>query len=265
MKNIISLTFTTLLFSPLSYAKESEQQDVQDMSDPLAVYTQAGIGATNKGINIKLGQAYDTGNEQTVAMHLLEAKGALGDSLGWDEGAGIDNAIDSLRYRHFGVNLTNGRGSQIEFNYNLDESNLAERSGDISYSIIQALPKMGPVNLYPLAGLGGAFGNNAIEDDGTVDSGFSAFGVYGLVGLYGKLAITDKIWLNYNPFYLSSIAGSSYYQDNTYGAGNSSIFLHEFVLSYQINPKLNIRYFANWNEYVDFNDGDHRLEINYQL
>lgn len=265
MKNIISLTFTTLLFSPLSYAKESEQQDVQDMSAPLAVYTQVGIGATNKGINIKLGQAYDTGNKQTVALHLLEAKGALGDSLGWDEGAGIDNAIDSLRYRHFGVNLTNGRGSQIEFNYNLDERNIAERSGDISYSIIQALPKMGPVNLYPLAGLGGAFGNNAIEDDGTVDSGFSAFGVYGLVGLYGKLAITDKIWLNYNPFYLSSIAGSSYYQDNTYGAGNSSIFLHEFVLSYQINPKLNIRYFANWNEYVDFNDGDHRLEINYQL
>ena len=43
----------TLLFSlliPFSDAL-AEQKEVQDMSDPLAVYTQVGAGATNKGIN----------------------------------------------------------------------------------------------------------------------------------------------------------------------------------------------------------------------
>ena len=71
--------------------------------------------------------------------------------------------------------------------------------------------------------------------------------------------------LNYNPFYLSTLSGSNNYKDNAYGIGNDSILLHEFAASYQINPRLNIRYFANWNENVDFSDGDHRIEFNYQL
>lgn len=44
----------------LSGSALAETQDVQDMSDPLSVYTQAGLGYTDKGLNLKIGQAYDT-------------------------------------------------------------------------------------------------------------------------------------------------------------------------------------------------------------
>ncbi|TOD47751.1 hypothetical protein CGJ69_01150, partial [Vibrio parahaemolyticus] len=50
-----------------------------------------------------------------------------------------------------------------------------------------------------------------------------------------------------------------------YYAGEDNILTHEFALSYQINPRANIRYFANWNEHVNFGDGDHRIEFNYQF
>ncbi|EJG0294011.1 hypothetical protein DFX41_RS24350, partial [Vibrio parahaemolyticus] len=56
----------------------------------------------------------------------------------------------------------------------------------------------------------------------------------------------------------------SQYKD-TYYAGEDNILTHEFALSYQINPRTNIRYFANWNEHVNFGDGDHRIEFNYQF
>ena len=52
---------------------------------------------------------------------------------------------------------------------------------------------------------------------------------------------------------------------NAYGEGNDNVFLHEFAVNYQINPRMNVRYFANWNENLDFSDGSHRIEINYQL
>ena len=113
---------------------------------------------------------------------------------------------------------------------------------------MQALPKLWRFNFYPLAGAGFAFGNNAVEDDGSIDSGFSIYGAYALVGMYGKFTITDKIWLNYNPFYLQALSGSDLYKENAYGLGNDNVLLHEFAVSYQINPRMNVRYFANWNE-----------------
>ncbi|HGS5158096.1 TPA: hypothetical protein ACMDT1_004772, partial [Vibrio parahaemolyticus] len=76
--------------------------------------------------------------------------------------------------------------------------------------------------------------------------------------------LTDKIWINYNPMYMHTLSGSSQYKD-TYYAGEDNILTHEFALSYQINPRTNIRYFANWNEHVNFGDGDHRIEFNYQF
>ena len=108
-------------------------------------------------------------------------------------------------------------------------------------------------------------GESALEDDGSIDSGYSTMGVYGLIGMYSKVAITDQIWINYNPFWLSTIAGSDNYKDNYYGFDQSHILTHEFAVSYQINPRMNLRYFANWNENVDFFDGDQRIEFNYQL
>ena len=264
MKNQIVVTSFILLNVP-SFMASSSEEPVQDMSDPLAVYTQVGAGTTNKGINIKVGKSYDPGQPKTMAMNVLEVKGLLGDAVGWDEGQSIDNSVDAIRIRNFKVDMTNGRGSQIDFNYGFDKNHLAKHSADLSYSIMQALPRVWRLNFYPLAGAGVSFGKDVVQNDGSIDDGYSFNGTYAVVGMYGKMQVTDKVWLNYNPFWLSSLSGSNIYKDNAYGSNNSSLFTHEFALNYQINPRLNVRYFANWNEDLSFNDGNHRIEVNYQL
>ena len=240
-------------------------EDVQDMSDPLAIYTQVGAGFTDKGVNLKVGQTYDTGDPTTAGMNLIEVKGIYGDTLGWRSDSKTTNSVDSFRIRNFSTNLTNGRAVQLDATVNLKQSLVSEYNADVSYSFIQALPKMGRFNLYPLAGAGVSMGKNAIEDDASVDSGYSIMGFYGLVGMYSKFTVTDKIWINYNPFWLTTISGSDNYEDNYYGPDNGDILTHEFAVSYQISPRFNVRYFANWNENVDFTEGDQRIEFNYQL
>lgn len=273
MQTISKTTFSILtimaLISPVSAeslagntedkAVNQEEKEVQDMSDPLAVYTQGGIGFTNKGINVKIGQSYDTGDPKTMAMNILEVKGIAGDVLGWDNDSVTSNSVDSMRLRNLSVNLENGRGTQIDINYNLNAE-----YGMLSYSVIQALPKFGRLNLYPLAGAGAAIGNNLNEKDPEASSGFSVPGILGVVGMYSKFEVTDKIWVNYNPVWLVAVAGSDWFMDYGMG-GDDSIFAHELAASYQINPRSNIRYFANWSNNVDFSDGDHRIEYNYQF
>lgn len=235
------------------------EDDVKDMSDPTAVYTQVGAGVTNKGLNFKFGMSYDTGNPVTMGMNVLELMGAGGEDLGWDSNSVRDNSVDSLRFRNFVLNTVNGRGTQIDMNYNIDTE-----SGTAGYSLLQALPKWGPFQFFPLAGGGVAFGNDVIEDDGTVDSGYSVMGTFALLGMYSKIVITDKIWLNYNPFFSKTLSGSDHYKD--FGMeGDDSVLTHEFASSYQITPRMNLRYFANWSENIDVTDGNHRLELNYQL
>lgn len=240
-------------------AINQEEKAVQDMSDPLAVYSQGGIGFTNKGINLKVGQYYDTGDPATMAMNIIEVKGIAGDVLGWDSDSATSNSIDSFRFRNMSVSLENGRGSQIDIDFNLNAE-----YGILSYSFIQALPKFGNFIFYPLAGVGAAIGNNMHEKDPDASSGFSVPGVLGIVGMYSKFEVTDKIWLNYNPVWSVAAAGSDWFMDYGMG-GDDSVFAHEFVASYQINPRSNIRYFANWSDSVDFSDGDHRIEYNYQF
>ncbi|MDC3189576.1 hypothetical protein NQU96_07485 [Pseudoalteromonas elyakovii] len=261
-----SLRFPSLLALMIAASSHAaEQKEVQDMSDPLAVYTQAGVGVTNKGLNFKVGQAYDTGIATTAGMNVFEVKGIYGDALGWESDSKTTDSIDSFRFRNFSVDLTTTIATQIDANYNLNANLVADESMDVSYSFIKALKPMGRFTFYPLAGVGASLGENTLEDDGTRDSGYSIMGAYGLVGMYAKITINDKIWLNYNPFWLTTIGGSDNYKDHYYGLNQSHILTHEFAASYQINPRMNLRYFANWNENVDFMDGDHRLEFNYQL
>ena len=261
------ITITTLALFGLIFSASTLAQDkeVQDMSDPTAVYTQAGIGVTNKGINIKIGDSYDTGNADTMAMNIIEIKGIAGDIFGWDSGRVKDNSVDTFRVRNVTLDLTNGRGAQIDLNFNRKDNHLADENGNLSYAVIQAFPKVWRLNFYPLIGGGMEFGNNVIEDDGSIDSGYSVQGFNALVGTYIKLAITEKLWLNYNPFYFTTLSGSDNYVDNAFGDGNDDILTHEFATSYQFTPTFNIRYYANWSEYTDFDDGDHRIEVNYQL
>ncbi len=253
-----SRTLTLLLGLGLAShaAANVEQEQIEDMSDPLAVFTQFGMGVTDRGVNVKIGQTFDTGVDTTMGMHVLEVKGALGDSLGFRDYA--NDSIDSVRLRRFGVDLTNGRGLQIDAAYDFNTE-----SGTLSYSVVQALPALGPVQLYPLAGLGVSYGNGVVGDNGEVVSGYSIPGTFGLVGVYGKLEITDNIWLNYNPMYMSTLSGSETYKNSAFG--EDSVLAHEVAASYQLTPRFNLRYFANWSEYSSFKDGEHRIEFNYQL
>lgn len=263
-KKINKLMFVTIAVLAISIpvmadSNSTKPDDIQDMSDPLAVFTQAGFGFTNKGINLKAAQAYDTGDSNTLGMNALEVKGIGGDIFGWDGDSATSNAVDSLRFRNFGVNLTNGRGAQVDISYDLNTE-----AGSMSYSILQALPAISIFTLYPLAGVGAVFANNAPQDDGTIASGFSVPGVFSVIGMYTKITVTEKIWMNYNPMWSVSLAGSDNFKD--YGfEGDSSVLAHEFVLSYQVNARSNVRYFANWTENTDVIDGDHRIEYNYQF
>lgn len=219
-----SITCLAIGLIALSPRVAAENEDYQDMSDPLAVYTQGGFGITDKGLNIKFGQAYDTGSDTSAAMNILEIKGLMGDTLGWRDAdeplyGGVDNAIDAVRLRNFNVDLTNGRGAQIDVNYNVDRE-----TADASYSFIQALPKWGALQLYPLGGVGVTVQNDAQD-------GYKVPGTFAAVGFYGKFDLTEKVWLNYNPLWLTTLSGSDAYKD-TYYAGDGDIFTHELALSY---------------------------------
>ncbi|WP_322802738.1 hypothetical protein SO574_07615 [Vibrio alfacsensis] len=252
---IITLT----LLSSVAIADE-QTSELQDMSDPLAVYTQAGVGFSNHGINLKYGATYKTGIETQMGMNIFEVKGIAGEQVGWSGSSTRNDSIDSIRFRNFEVDLTNGRGSQIDLNYTTATNNIASEVGTLSYSIIQALPAFGPVNLFPLAGAGIAFGNNLDLED----NGYTIPGTLGVVGMYSKITITDKIWLNYNPMYMSTLSGATWFKDYFF-EGDNRVLTHEFTASYQFNPRFNVRYFANWSENIDFADGQHRVEFNYQF
>jgi len=234
------------------------EEELQDMSDPLAVFTQAGIGWSNKGLNIKYGKTYDTGSVTSMGMNVFEIKGIGGDALAWSGHHSRDNSIDSFRFRDANIDTTNGRGKLIDIDYNIDEN-----MGSLSYSIIQALPKFGPVQFYPLVGVGTTVANNTVFDG--EDDGFTVPGMFTLVGMYSTIRINEEFWFNYNPYWFNTIGGSTAYTENAFGLGKDSILLHEFAASYQINPRFNVRYFANWDEDTDYIDGDHRIEFNYQF
>ena len=189
----------------------------------------------------------------------LSFKGIGGDAVGWDGPYERSNSVDSLRYRNFSVDKTNGRGTQIDITYNRHSE-----SGVASYSLLQGLPKWKNFNFYPLLGVGLSYANNAAQDDGSTQSGLSIPGALAVVGMYGKYTINDTIWLNYNPFWTVGLVGSDIFMD--YGfEGHSSVLTHEATVSYKLSPRSNIRYYSNWSQYIDFKDGAHRIEYNYQF
>lgn len=245
--NKISLVTSLALITPFAFAQQAEDS-VQDMSDPLAVYTQAGFGVTDQGINIKIGNSYDTGNPDTMAMNIIELKGIGGDSLGLEG----NDSVNSLRFRNFNLDTINGRGAQVDMNWDF-ENNV----GSASYSLMQALPAFGPVQLFPLAGIG-----LTIEDKVNENSaGYSVPSSFAVVGTYSKITITDKIWLNYNPMYMSTLNHNDKMSHLMDG------FYHEFIASYQINPKQNIRAYGNYAATESNTDKnmEWRVEFNQQF
>ena len=234
-------------------------EKLQDMSDPLAVYSRGGLGVTNQGFNIKIGLQYKSDDVNINNMHVFEFKGIGGDAVGWDGPYERSNSVDSLRYRNFSVDKTNGRGTQLDITYNRHSE-----SGVASYSLLQGLPKWKNFNFYPLLGVGLSYANNAPQDDGSTQSGLSIPGALAVVGMYGKYTINDTIWLNYNPFWTVGLVGSDIFMDHGFEE-HSSVLTHEATVSYKLSPRSNVRYYSNWSQYIDFKDGAHRIEYNYQF
>lgn len=226
-----------------THATAQEPEEYADMSDPLAVFNMGGISASNKGLSLKLVNVYDTGSVTKLGANVLEVQGIGGETLGWSSNSDRNNSIDSLRLRNFSVNTTNGRGFQLDTSWDFRSD-----SGSASYSLIQALPQIGPINLYPMAGAG-----VVVRDNG---SSFSVPGTTALVGVYAKLTVTDRIWLNYNPMYNKGFGGSM---------SDFSQLKHEAIVSYQLNPRQNVRLFANWDDETSFKEGDFRIEFNHQF
>ena len=91
------------------------------LSDPLAVYTRASAGVSNRGINLKFGIESKGGDSDKALMNVLEIKGIGGDAIGWDGDCIRSNSVDSLRYRYFSLNKKNGRDSQVDVTYDLHQ------------------------------------------------------------------------------------------------------------------------------------------------
>ncbi|WP_095210516.1 hypothetical protein [Endozoicomonas ascidiicola] len=227
--------------------------EVQDMSDPLAVYTQAGAGITNDGLNLKFGNTYDTGNPDTMAMNIIEIKGFGGETLGLDG----NDSINSARFRNFTLDTTNGRGAQIDANWDFNNN-----TGSMSYSFIQALPAIGSVQFYPLAGVGLTLTDSAEirgQENEIGSIGYAIPSSFMVIGTYSKVTVTDNIWLNYNPMLINTFNNNDFMSDMMDGVH------HEIAASYQLNPRQNVRLFGNYADTEMNDDWDWRVEFNQQF
>ncbi|MDF5302007.1 hypothetical protein P3697_08235, partial [Vibrio parahaemolyticus] len=149
VKPSVVIMAAALQLASSAYAQTNNDEELQDMSDPLAVYTQAGFGITDKGANIKIGQTYQSSQPGTMAMNIIEMKGIGGELFGIRDNddpmyANVDDSIDSFRLRNFQVEVAKGLGRQLDVNYDVDNDKL-----DASYSFIQGLPKFGMLQLFP--------------------------------------------------------------------------------------------------------------------
>lgn len=154
-----SAAIISILFVPSAFSQTTPDSDkeIQDMSDPLAIYTQGGLGVSDKGANIKIGQTYEVSQPGVMAMNIIEVKG-IGGGLFYIRDnkkplyRNVDDSVNSFRFRNFQVKLAKGLGQQLDLSYDMDNDKL-----DASYSVIQALPKIGILQLFPLAGGGGNY------------------------------------------------------------------------------------------------------------
>lgn len=251
-KKLLIISIITLPSYPALASKISDT--LQDMSDPMAVFSQFGAGYGDKGINLMLGHAYDPGVKNRKAMHIFEIKGIAGDAVGWR--GDNNNSVSEFRYRHFEVSMKTGTGTNIDLNYNLDSG-----IGTGTYGIIQALPQIGRFQAYPMLAVGATVidlnkTNDRIETENGSIGGHHLLGFYGLAGMYSRYNITDNLWLNYNPMSLIGATGE---------LSGEAVFMHEGAISYQLTSRSNIRYFANWSDNVNYRNGDHRIMYTYQI
>jgi hypothetical protein len=229
-----STLVTTVLAGILSPVIAAEPVD---LSDPMAVYTSVGGSYGTEGANLKMGLAYDTGNDATIGMHIIEVKNMIDD----------DSDL-SLRYRHFGVDLTNGRGTQIDVNHNAEEG-----VGTASYGIMQMLPVTSNFAIYPVLAAGIQYDINSDKAHDPNDGGLSVPGAFVSLTAYSKFTINENWWLNYNPTFLYGVAGQLNGED---------VLVHEFAISRKVGVDKSVRLYHNLGNNDNFKEGETRLEFN---
>jgi hypothetical protein len=228
MKKLLT-TAIALTFTGSVLATESA-----DMSNPLAVFNVVGASYGTQGANLKVGIAYDTEDENTMAMHIVEIK---------------DNA-ENIRYRHFGVDTTTGRGLMVDVGWDTEL-----KQGSAALQVMQALPKFGPFQLFPVIGGGMGIAEGIWNEPGYEEVvGYTMPGGFLNAGMYAKMDITDKLWLNYNPMYTHGMSGL---------LTGESAFNNEFIASYKTTENTTVRAFYNVASGKSFTDGDARVEFNY--
>ena len=250
-------------------AAEAEK-DAKDMSDPMAIYTSGGISYGTNGLNLKMMKTLDTGSPTKLSALIVEAKDMdFADDGDTRHGTERSSGVSNLRLRLFNVDMTTGRGLSYDIIQNLDntgdqarnvnpDSDVLNKMGMASIGMMQALPKVGFWQAYPIVGAGLWYGEDA-------DEGIDTSGVSLNFTMYNKFTVTDKIWLNWNLTYMHGIFGS----DNFKGSMNSAddSLSHEIIASYQIDPRNNLRlwYNASQKQFNDDNTGETRLEFNHQF
>ncbi|GIU29499.1 hypothetical protein L2719_15540 [Shewanella schlegeliana] len=262
MKNR-TLTVAVAVATPLSISSIAfaEENEIQDMSDPLAVYTQLGASYGTNGINFKLGKTLDTGSATDMSMFLFEVKGLYGEHMKHQGASALapenaNNGVSELRFRKFDVDMTTGRGISMDVIHNFNAN-----SGTASVGMIQALPKVGVWQAFPIIAAGVEYNDGSKRSDTNEASGLHSDFVFASFTLYNKFLLTDTIWANYNPIYTQAIFGNEHYTENLKGSNGLT---HEFILSWQMTPTQNFRLWYNASQ-NQFADGDFRLEYNQQF
>lgn len=228
------MKLATMLIAAVMLPAFANESEVVDLSDPMAVYTSIGASYGTEGANLKMGLAYDTGKDSTIGMHILELKNLI-----------EPDSDASFRYRHFGVDLMNGRGTQIDVNHNLELG-----MGTASYGLMQMVPITSNFAIYPVLAAGVHFD---INSDKAQDDGINLPGAFVSLTAYSKFTINENWWLNYNPTFIYGIAGQLNGED---------ALVHEFVVSRKIGTDKSIRLFHNIANNDSFNQGETRLEFN---
>ncbi|MGC9461147.1 hypothetical protein [Vibrio genomosp. F10] len=231
------INYKTLLLTALplfTFNTFAEEVAAPDMSDPTAVYTSVGVGYGTSGYNAKIGLKLPSTSSNEANMLNLEVK----------------NGGDTFRGRFFNVDNSTGGAISVDAGYDRNSG-----VANISAGALTTLPLSENIVFYPGLYLGGMIGDRLNVDNHTTGVDIKALTATGQ--LYTNFKLTDKLWLNVNPSFTTSLYGIK-----------TDTFDLEVAIGYQITPVFNARFYHNNNVGVGHYDKESyksmtRLEFNY--
>ncbi len=211
---------------PENVESESASDDI-DMSDPMAIYTNAGLSFGTGGIDMKLGlQIPSDGGFSN--MIILEGKGAFR--------KGESEEFASYRGRYFAGQQEGSLRFAVDVNYNA-EADVALYNTGVFYT----QPISSNLTIYPGMMVGKA------TNGGTVAPGTEESTTIMTAMFYSRYTLSDKTWLTVNPTY-------THYREEFGDVGRNN-FSMEMGIGYQLNKKTNVRLWGG-------TDNEMKLQIN---